>query len=84
MANAPKLPTGGRPTQYSEKQRAEMARLAGLYGVTGPSGAIAILQADGYLADRRDATVFPQPVQVSQPTITEAAKLYKVKVSGSY
>lgn len=86
MINPPELEDkGGHPPYYSEEQRAEMARLAGRYGVTGNTGAMAILRARNgtRLAGLRKAKIFPKPVQVSQPTISEAAKLYDVKVRGA-
>lgn len=86
MNNPPKLNNlGGRPTTYTEEQRAEMARLAGLYGVTGSTGAMAILSADNrtMLSRKRNKKIFPHPVSVSQPTITEAAQTYEVAVGAA-
>lgn len=86
MNNPPELEDkGGRPPYYSEAQRAEMARLAGLYGITGNAGAMAILRARNgtRLASFRDSNLFPKPVRISQPTISQAAKIYKVKVRGA-
>lgn len=80
MSNPPKLTNkGGRPATYTEEQRAEMARLAGRYGITGETGAMAILAApyQAVLSNRRNKKIFPHPVQISQPTIAEAGQIYK-------
>ena len=79
MKDAPELNNeGGRPSTYTDEQKYEMARLASLYGITGASGAMAIIAAknQSLLSTKRNKKIFPKPVHVSQPTISNAYQSY--------
>ena len=69
---------GGAPRTYTDKQRREMARLGFQFGITGDSGAVAILRAANRLglSNRRNKEIFPKPTTISPPTVAEAMELF--------